>query len=150
MATSGVNSGSIMRVYVGAYTVEEAVGYATDCSIEFSMGEITISHKDVTSNWKAISGGELSCTISTNALYAEPEVASGQSFDDFWDALIAGTNVYLKFTTEVAGDVYYYGQFLVTSLSLNAPNNESVTYSASFTSNGEIKSGVVGTDDTGV
>jgi len=156
--STGVVSGSIMRVYIGAYTAETPIAYATDSSIEFSAGEISISHKDVVNKWKSMTPGELSASVSTNALYAEAEVASGETFDLIWDAFLAGTNVYLKFSTELdgeeeptilTGDVYYYGAFLCTSISLNAANNESVTYSASFTSDGAISIGEVGVDDTG-
>lgn len=136
MATAGIHSGSIMRVTIGGV----AVAKATDSSIEFSRGEISISHKDVTNNWKAVSAGELSATVSTNALYAADE---GESFATLWAAFTGRSDVALQFTSSVSGDKYYYGNFKVTSLSVNAPNNESVTYSASFSSNGQIQQGTV-------
>lgn len=136
MATTGVHSGSIMRVYVEGAVVAKS----TDCNIEFSRGEVVISHKDVTNNWKAVSAGELSATASTNALYAEDD---GETFATLWTAFKNRSDVTVNFSSNVSGDKYYYGEFKVTSLSINAPNNESVTYSASFSSNGVITQGTV-------
>lgn len=136
MPTSGIVKGSIMRVYVDSV----AVAKATDCSIEFSANEVNIAHKDVSGSWSASDYGELNATISTSALYAE---LGGESFDTIWGEFLAGTKMTIRFSTEVTGDTYYEGEFLCTSLSINAPNNESVTYSASFKSDGAIASDVV-------
>ncbi len=124
-------SGSIMRIYLD----DVAIAKATDCSIEFSAAERNIAHKDITGSWGGADYGELNATLSTSALYADGD---GESFDDLWTAFLAGTKVPIKFSTNVEADVYYYGDFMITSLSINAPNNESVTYSASFKSNGVI------------
>lgn len=134
--STGIIKGSIMRVYVD----DAAVAKATDCSIEFSANEITISHKDISGSWSASDYGELNATVSTSALYADGD---GETFNDLWTAFIAGTKVGIKFSTEVEDDVYYYGDFLVTNLSINAPNNESVTYTASFKSDGLIETDTV-------
>lgn len=131
MASTGIIKGSIMRVYVGA----TAVAKATDCSFETSVSERTTSHKDITDGWGAVEAGEFSGTITTNALYA---LTAGESFATLWGAFNTKAYVTLKFSTEVSGDKYYTGSFMITSLSLNAPNNESVTYSASFKNNGAI------------
>jgi len=136
MATEGIVKGSIMRIYVD----DVAVAKATDCSIEFSAAELTVSHKDISGSWSASDYGELNATISTSALYAADD---GESFNDLWTAFIAGTKVTIKFSTEVVGDTYYSGEFLCTNLSINAPNNESVTYTASFKSDGEVEEEVI-------
>lgn len=134
--STGIVKGSIMRVYVEG----TAVAKATDCNIEFTAGEVTVSHKDIAGSWSASDYGELSATVTTSALYAEDD---GETFNALWTAYIAGTNVTVMMSTEVSTDVYYYGEFLITSLSINAPNNESVTYSATFKSNGLIDSDAV-------
>jgi len=131
MPRTGIMKGSVRRVYVGA----AAVAKATDCSIEFTVGERTVSHKDITTGWGAVDAGEFSATISTSALYSEDD---GESFATLWAAFNTKAYVTLKFSTEVAGDKYYTGSFMISNLSINAPNNESVTYTASFKNNGAV------------
>jgi len=133
--TTGIQSGTVIRVYVEGTPVAKA----TDSSIEFSRGEVSISHKDVTSSWKEVDAGELSCSISTNALYATDD---GESFATLWTNYAAKTAVVVKFGNAVVDDSYYTGSFYITSLSINAANNESVTYSVSFTNNGAISQAV--------
>lgn len=129
--STGIIKGSIMRVYIAT----TAIAKTTDCSIEFSVGERTVSHKDVTDNWGAVEAGEYSCTISTNALYADDD---GDGFAALWTAYSTKAFLTLRFSTQVAGDDYFTGSFMITSLSINAPNNESTTFSASFKNNGAI------------
>jgi len=136
MATEEIVKVSIMHVYVES----AAVAKATDCNIEFSANEVNIAHKDISGSWSASDYGELNATITTSALYA---TGDGETFDDLWTAFLAGTKVTVRFSTEVEGDTYYEGEFLVTSLSINAPNNESVTYSATFKSDGAVDSDVI-------
>ena len=50
----------------------------------------------------------------------------------------ARTQFELKFSTEVTGDIKWTGQAFLTSLSADTPNEDSSTWSGSFSGTGEL------------
>ena len=60
------------------------------------------------------------------------------SFSTLWTKMANGTAIVVTFTTGVSGDTIWYGTAYITSMELNAPNNENVTASISFEFTGEM------------
>lgn len=133
MATVGIVNGHYLRFFDGG----TAIAKATSCTISFATEMRESAHKDTAGDgggWREVSPGQKSGTGSTEGLYAEDT----NSFATLYDKMIAGTALDLTFTTGETGDDVYYATAYITSMELNAPNNENVTYSISFEFSGEV------------
>jgi TP901-1 family phage major tail protein len=130
MATVGVTNGRNMRFFDGG----TALGFATDCTLSFSREMRELAHKDVTGNWNEKSPGAMTGTGSASGLYAE----SNNAAESLFTKMNAGTALTLTFTTDVTGDQVWTGTAYLSSLELNAPDNENVTYSVSFEFSGAV------------
>lgn len=130
MATTGITNGRNMRFFDGG----TALGRATDCTLSFSREMRELAHKDVTGNWNEKAPGAMSGTGSTSGLYSEDANAA----ESLFTKMNAGTALTLTFTTEVTGDQVWTGTAYISSLEINAPDNENVTYSCSFEFSGAV------------
>jgi TP901-1 family phage major tail protein len=131
--TTGVTNGHYMRFFNNG----TSLGYATECSISFSAEMRELAHKDTVGDgggWVEKAPGQKSATGSTSGLYAESDNAASALFTAYKD----GTALDITFTTEETGDKVWAGEAFITSLEINAANNENVTYSCSWEFNGEV------------
>lgn len=136
--TTGVTNGHYLRFFDNGVSL----GYATECTISINAEMRSLSHKDTAGDnggWSQKAPGEKSATGSTSGLYAEDDNAAAALFQKLAD----GTELSITFTTDVAGDKIWTGTAFLTSLEISAPNNENVTYSASWEFNGEVIMGTV-------
>lgn len=136
MATTGIINGTLMRLYKDS----TAIGYATSCSMSITAAMREILTKDSASGgWREVKKGQLSGTLTTEALYAGPGDASANYlYDDLFTDLVSGSSLTIKFTTDVSGDNVFTMSALCTSLELNAGVEENSSYSASFDVTGAI------------
>mgnify|MGYP003288380392 CR=1 FL=1 len=139
-------------------TGKTVVAYATSCSIQVDSETIDTSSK-FSCRWASNMGGRASYTISADALYCDAE--TGISFDDLLKYMVAGDPIEWYVGQEAAFDgncdenphtldtakTYYNGKAVVTSVSLNAGNNEIASCSISLTGEGAIQ--MNGTDIKG-
>jgi TP901-1 family phage major tail protein len=133
MATLGVVNGHYLRFYMDSV----AVAYATDCTISFSAEMRELAHKDTAGDgggWVEKAAGQKSATGSTSLLYSEETNSFATLFASFKD----GEPIDVTFTTSESGDSVFAGEAFITSMEINAPNNENVTASISFEFNGEV------------
>lgn len=133
MATLGVVNGHYLRFFDTAV----AIAYATECSISWTAEMRELAHKDTTGDgggWVEKAPGQKSATGSTSLLYSEET----NSFATLYAKFTAGTALAVTFTTGESGDSVYSGEAFITSMEINAPNNENVTASISFEFNGEV------------
>ena len=136
MATTGIINGTLMRLYKDS----TAIGYETSCQMNISAAMREILTKDsAAGGFREVKKGQLSGTLSTEALYAGPgDSSTNYLFDDLFTDLISGTVLTIKFTTDVQGDNVFTMSALCTSLDLNAGVEENTSYSASFEVTGAI------------
>lgn len=136
MPTTGVINGTKLRIYVeGA-----VVGRATTCSLNVSREMREILDKDNTGGgWVEYAPGRKSGTMSTDVLMSYD--TANETAMDIFGYLNAGTAVTLRFTTEVAGDTYWEAEAFCNSISMNAPVEDNVTYTAEFTISGAVTTG---------
>jgi hypothetical protein len=80
MPTTGIINGTLMRLYKDAV----AIGYATSCQMNISSAMREILTKDsAAGGWREVKKGQLSGTLSTEALYAGPgDASTNYLFDD--------------------------------------------------------------------
>ena len=126
------------------------VAYATSCSLQVDSETIDTSSK-FSCKWQSNMGGKAGYTISADALYSSNE--DGISFDDLLAMQVAGIGVEWYMGQESAwtgtcetnphtldtSKTYYNGKAIVTSVSLEAGNNEIASCSITLTGQGEIQ-----------
>ena len=131
----------------------DVLAYATSCSVQVDQETIDTSSK-FSCRWNATMGGRASYTISADALYTN---ATGvTSFDTLLALMLGDKNVKWAIGQEVEYKVtdqntcednphtldtnkpYYTGEALISSVSLEAGNNEIASCSISMTGSGAI------------
>lgn len=143
-----INGDNFLLYLTSGHTV---VAYATSCSLQVDSETIDTSSK-FSCKWASNMGGKASYTISADALYCQ-DVEGAISFDKLLEYMVSGEQVewYMGEEEEHTGScetnphtldttkTYYNGKAVVTSVSLNAGNNEIASCSISLTGAGEIQ-----------
>lgn len=158
VSTDLVKGDNLLLYLVSGDTVNtgssKVLAYATSCSVQIDSESIDTSSK-FSCKWNSNMGGRAGYTISADALYCQASSASGNnavSFDVLMELMVAGNPVNWVIGQEAVftGDCkdnthvldvskpYYYGSAAITSLSLEAGNNEIATCSISMSGNGPI------------
>lgn len=127
--------------------------YATECTLSLSADQIDTSNKQ-SGFWASALPGQISWNISTSALYT-----TEANYKKMFDKLSKREQVYVRFgqvmnVDEISSTVdasanaaialdktagYYGGFAYITSLELNAGNNEVASFSAEFTGEGALE-----------
>ena len=151
-----ITKGKKLMIWVkdssGDYT---SIGYCTNHTLSTSASTINVSHKDLadagaSGKWDDQDLDTLSWTITSENFYAE--TAEGKTFKDLFAYYSAGTVLDIKFGTAatsttgvptggwvapVSGTVLS-GKAIITSLDLNAPNEDNASVSITFTGKGAL------------
>lgn len=145
MATYDVNTQLILGddMYLYVTSGDTPVAFATSCSVQIDGETIDTSNK-MSGRWNSNLAGKNGYTISTDALYTQAEGL--YSFDALMEKMVEGGKLEWKIGKCVdretfaldAEKPYYSGEGFVTSLSLNAGNNEVANCSITITGSGEI------------
>lgn len=138
MATDGVINGTKFGVYVAG----TKVAYATSASISMNHNLRDTSTKD-SGGWRDQLEGQRDWEVSVEGMLIftnlDGTAVSGTTADELYSTYIyARTQFELKFSTEVTGDIKWTGQAFLTSLSADTPNEDSSTWSGSFSGTGEL------------
>ena len=132
MATSGVINGTNIGIYDGS----TLIAYATSGSISINHNTREISNKE-SAGWKEVLEGQRDWEMSVEGMLAWLTAAGGavggKTTDELFTSYIATrTNLTVSFESSVSGDYKWSGDCFLTSISMDAPNEDSSTYSASF------------------
>lgn len=138
MATDGVINGTKFGVYVAG----TKVAYASSASISMNHNLRDTSTKD-SGGWRDQLEGQRDWEVSVEGMLIftnlDGTAVSGTTADELYSTYIyARTQFELKFSTEVTGDIKWTGQAFLTSLSADTPNEDSSTWSGSFSGTGEL------------
>lgn len=142
-----VNGDNLLLYLTSGKTV---LAFATSCSVQVDAETIDVSSK-FSCRWANNLNGRASYTISADALYVS-NAGDGMSFDGLLDLMLAGDAVdwYIGEEQDFDGDCdanphtldtakpFYTGKAVVTSVSLEAGNNEIASCSITLTGAGEI------------
>ena len=153
-ATYDVNTQLVLgeEMYLYVTSANTPIAFATTCSVQIDGETIDTSNK-MSGRWNSNLAGKNGYTISSDALFTQ---ATGlYSFDSLMEKMIEGGKldwVIGKAKDYKAGDYdldetesHYKGVGFVTSLSLNAGNNEVANCSITITGSGAIEH-VAGTE----
>lgn len=147
MATFDVNKDLVLgeEMYLYVTSANTPIAFATSCSIQVDGETIDTSNK-MSGRWNSNLAGKNGYTISSDALYTQTE--GHYSFDTLMEKMIEGGT--LEWTVGKAKDYkngdfdfdstkpHYKGTGYVTSLSLEAGNNEVASCSITITGSGAI------------
>ena len=135
-----------------AISASQVVAYATSCSLEVNADTLDTTSK-FSCRWNAVRPGNASYTVSADALYCKKANAAANSaytIDDLFDLMIEGKNIGWVIAQDKkdpeecepegpdGSKPYYWGEGAITSLSINAGNNEIVSSSISITGSGPV------------
>jgi len=136
MATTGIINGTLLAVYIGS----DVIAHSTSHSLSITHDARDATTKD-SSGWTDLLEGLRSWEISGEGLVAYDGTLD---IDDLFTSYIATrTAVTVKFSTEVSGDVYYTGSAYLTSLDQDAPTEDNVSYSYTFSGTGALTKSTV-------
>ena len=158
--------GEQLNLWIGSGETATTLACATSLSVNVNADSIDVSCKD-TGRYGATIAGKISWDISTDCLFVTEDASGGtkSNYAELMDALIAGTPLTATWSTvanydeaNTAGDEnghifsktkkaedgkdLYYGQVVLTSLSLTADNGSLSTYSVSMAGKGAINKNV--------
>ena len=134
------------EMYLYVTSGNTPIAFATTCSVQIDGETIDTSNK-MSGRWNSNLAGKNSYTISSDALFTQTEGL--YSFDALMTKMIEGGKLEWtigKAKNYITGDYdldttkpHYKGEGFVTSLSLNAGNNEVANCSITITGSGAIE-----------
>ena len=125
MADTVINGGNI-TVKIGS----TAIGYASSHSMSIKNATRDTSNKTY-GKITAREGGRVDVSISVDALCVYG--VAGGGFQTLLANVLAGTIMTLTMSdTTVGAHTYASGTFILSDVSMNAPDQDNMTYSASF------------------
>jgi predicted secreted protein len=138
MPTTGIFNGTNLVVLVGT----EVVAHSTSCSLTVSADLPDATTKS-SGGWADQIAGLRSWSLTTDGLATVEPTGTSYVVGDIFSALNGRTTVTVKFTTvngntPIVGDLIWSGSAFVESLDISADMESPVTYSVSFTGQGQL------------
>lgn len=138
MATAGILNGTSLLLYIDVSGTPTPIAFATSGSLSISMDTRETTNKE-SQGWRALLESTKSFTLEAEGFHALD--ATNFDFKDLYAKLNNREPVSVQFSvaaTPASGDYYYTGSAFITSLSLDSPLEDSVTFSASFEGTGAL------------
>lgn len=146
-----VQNGTNLRIYVNTGSgTAHAIAYATSCTIDFTGEERDTLTKDSTGSWRELEIGQLSGTISGEALFAEDPASDVSStrtdYFDLFTVFKNKTKIYWMVSqstsasrnaTEDSAKTKTTGFGYITSLSKSGEVEQNTTFSFTLAMTGE-------------
>ena len=127
---AGVFNGRSIGIYVG--NVLQA--YSKTCSLSFKANTMDVTTKD-SSLWADFVPTVKDWSITTDSLVALDSAANAVKLSDY---LIAGTQVTVKFSSHLIGNLYWWGTCYVSDISISAEMDSPTSYSVTLTGDGVL------------
>lgn len=122
--------GNDLEVYIGGVLV----GKATSATLNINSNLLDASTKD-SAGWLKQCAGQKSWDVSSEMLV---DFSLTYGVSELYTAFVAGTEVTLLFGEGTGAVAKFEGTALVSSISINAANEELATVSASFNGTGAL------------
>lgn len=133
---SDLIKGQDLLIFIGT----DPIAYAKTCSLEMTMDTIDTSNK-MSGAFKTYLVGQMGWSLSSDSLLTFSSTA-GESVSDLFTAMTSRTPITVKFakadTGFAAGVPSYSGSALITSLNIQADNNEVASLSVALTGTGAL------------
>ena len=130
--------GKVNGTQFGVFINNTLIAFSTSCSINISQETMNVTTAN-TGNWNSRTVSRRDWEVSCSALMSFDNTVTNRKFFDLYSNYIATQTLFtLKFKTNVSGDKFFTGEAILTELSLDAPNEETATFSASFVAAGPL------------
>ena len=116
------------------YTGSDAIAASKSHSLSVNSESIDVTTKD-SAGWKDILPGLKSWTVDCEGLVA---FDNSFNYEYLLDALRNRTKLSIKLETTVVGDERLKGDVYVTSVELSAPQEDAISFTASFEGTGAL------------
>lgn len=130
MASSGINNGTIISLYVGGV----AIAYCTAHKKSLAMALRDASNKG-SGGYKESLPGQRSWSIDAEGFFAEN---ASYGYTDLFALYANRTSVAISWSSGVTGDKKYSGTVHMTKLDDDAKNEDSQTFSVTFEGTGAL------------
>lgn len=138
MATAGILNGTSLLLYVDVSGTPTPIAFATSGSLSINMDTRETTNKE-SAGWRQLLESTKSWTMEAEGFHALD--ATNFDFKDLFAKVAARTAVSVQFSlgaSPATGDYYYTGSAFITSISLDSPLEDSVTFSCSFEGTGVL------------
>ena len=136
MATQGIINGTKFGIYDNSSGSPVLVAFATSGSISINHSARETSNKESLGYKEVMEGQrdwEVSCEGMVALLALGGGAIAGSDVSELFTAYIATRGVFtISFESSESGDKKWSGSAYMSSISIDAPNEESTTYSCSF------------------
>ncbi len=151
---SKIIEGGDLMLFVNGHSI----AFATSHSLSISTETSETTNKDIRGGWAASKVKKFSWTCNTENLYANS--GSGTTFANLFDLMVAKTEITAIFGLKSQGanvdvpntgwtpktsaavteafPIYYTGNVIITSLEVNAPDDDNATFTCEFTGCGAL------------
>jgi len=129
---SGKFNGKDMKVYTVTGGVDTLITDTDSSEISFTMTPIPTTTKD-SNGWKEVIAGLKEGSISISGMV---NFSGTNQVDQLVAALVAGTQLTVKFKTATTGDTTYLWPCFVTSVPLTFGQDEAATFTCELTPTG--------------
>lgn len=138
MATSDKFLGTIIALYLNGKKVANAKSHSYDLSKDM----VEVTNKD-SAGAKEYLPGEYGAKIACEGFMEMDQTVANDmaSVEDLHAYATAGTLLAARLTSQVVGDLYFEANGYISSLKIDAPNNDATTYSFDFQISGAITKG---------
>ena len=119
---------------------EKVVSCSTNGSLSLTQNTTQVSCKDTTGGgWESAVPTTKSWEVTVDALMLDDDAAAANGLIDLTSLFITGPNdVWIVFGGTVSGEETWHGRALCTGISVNAPDGDSASYSATFLGTGAL------------
>ena len=143
-----VYGGDLMLFLATGATVM-ALAFSTSAKLAISMDTREISSKDSTGDFKDYAAGKFGWTVSSDALVNYSSTGNTNSVDELYTMMISKSLVNIAFASKAGTSTSpswtvsttskkYTGQAYITSIDLNASDNDNATYSINLQGTGAL------------
>ncbi|WP_445956193.1 phage tail tube protein [Yeosuana sp.] len=143
MATAGIINGTNLALFVDVSGTLTKIANLVSNDLTFTKDLIETTSKSSAGS-KEFMYGHFGASGSFEGRFEDDSVSGTEySFEQLFDAQVAGTSLTVVFTTNTTGDLKFEGTALLSSLSLSSPDNDAASFSGDVTISGAITKGTV-------
>lgn len=128
-------NGTKVKVLIGA----TALSNIEDCSLEINSADIDVTDKD-SGGWAEFLAGLKDWTITVSGIL---DFAGVENVDEIVDDIINGVSASIKFSTTITGDSEFAGTGRYNNISISAPKEDKVSWSATIRGSGPLARNVI-------
>jgi len=140
MPTTGIVNGTSFGVYIG--NSNSLIAFGTSCALSITHNPRNTTTA-VSGGYTSRMAGTLDWDVSCDAMVAMSTASATAFYQMFSTYLDTRVVMSIRFKTAVSGDKYFQGNAIMTSMSMEAPNEQSTTMSVSFAAAGPLTIGTV-------